>query len=79
MATLVTVADAAARTGKSERSIWRYVQQLEERGVPVVYKVPGLSKTVIDLDAVERVARSQRRGNPRHRGAKTTNHVDGSK
>lgn len=67
MATLVTVATAAARTGKSERSIWRYVQTLEERGVPVVYNLPGFAKTVIDFDQVETLARSQRRGNPRHR------------
>lgn len=67
MATLVTIATAAERAGKSERSIWRYVEKLEAQGVAVQYRVPGLQKTLIDYDEVARVALSQKRGNPRHR------------
>lgn len=70
MATLVTVATAAARLGKSERSIWRYAQELESRGMPVVYRLPGVSKTVIDFDQIESFARSRRRGNPRHHASR---------
>lgn len=70
MATLVTVATAAERSGKSERSIWRYVQMLEAEGRQVVYRYPGLQKTLIDYDAVAAVALTQRRGNPRHREAR---------
>lgn len=72
MVTLITVAAAAARVGKSERSVWRYVKKLEERGLPVVYRLPGLSKTVIDFEPVEELARAQMRGNPRHRRASET-------
>lgn len=67
MATLVTVADAAARTGKSERSIWRYAQRLEDSGTTAVYRIPGLQKSLVDFDVIQRVALKQRRGNPRHR------------
>ncbi|OAZ40930.1 hypothetical protein A9Z40_03030 [Microbacterium arborescens] len=70
MAKLVTVAMAAERTGKSERSIWRYVQQLEEAGQTVIYRVPGLAKTVVDFDLVNAAALAQKRGNPRFREAR---------
>lgn len=70
MATLVTVATAAERAGKSERSIWRYVQKLDDAGEPVVYRLPGLQKTLIDWDLVGPAALSVKRGNPRHREAR---------
>lgn len=41
MATLVTVATAAERAGKSERSIWRYVERLEAEGIPSCTGVPA--------------------------------------
>lgn len=64
---LVTVAQAAKLSGKSERSIWRYVQQIEDRGDVVVYRIPGEAKTFVDYDLVSVVAIKQMRGNPRHR------------
>ncbi|KAA9133741.1 HTH domain-containing protein [Microbacterium caowuchunii] len=70
MANLVTISTAAERLGKSERSIWRYVQQLEDEGQAVIYRVPGLVKSAIDYDLVAAVALSQKRGNPRHREAR---------
>ena len=64
---LVTVAQAAQLCGKSERSVWRYVQKIEDRGDVVVYRVPGVARTLVDYDLVSAVALTQRRGNPRHR------------
>lgn len=67
---LVTVEQAAERTGKSVRSIWRYVRALEARGVSVTYRVPGSSRTFVDYRRVAEEAASQQRGNPRHRQAR---------
>jgi len=65
MAKLVTVEAAAEQSGKSVRSIWRYVAQLEAKGISVVYRVPGLTKSLLDWDEVAKVALSQKRGRPR--------------
>lgn len=75
MATLVTVETAAERAGKSVRSIWRYVQRLEDEGEPVIYRVPGLQKSLIDWDLVGRVALSVKRGNPRHRESRESRNI----
>lgn len=75
MATLVTVEMAAERTGKSERTIWRYVAKLEEEGKTVTYRVPGLDKTVVDFDLVKVAAMTAKRGNPRHREARESRNL----
>lgn len=67
MARPVTVAAAAEHLGKSERSVWRYARALEAEGKPAMLRVPGIAKTLVDLDLVAPYAFAQRRGNPRHR------------
>ena len=77
MANLGSVEKAAEMSGKSVRSIWRYVAKLEARGVLVSYDVPGLNRTAIDLDLVapDRLHHGHeldgdlRRGPDRHRDA----------
>lgn len=75
MATLVTVETAAAKAGKSVRSIWRYVEKLEAAGEAVSYRLPGLQKSLIDWDIVGPAALSVKRGNPRHRESRESRNI----
>lgn len=69
---LMTVAEASKLSGKSERSVWRYAQQIEKEGRSVVYRVPGVSKTYVDFDVLGPVAAKQKRGGDRTRREKPT-------
>jgi len=64
---LMTVRQRAELIGKSERSVWRYIELIEAKGGLVVHRMPGVAKTLVDHDQVSKVALTRRRGNPRHR------------
>ncbi|QPE04114.1 hypothetical protein IT882_13020 [Microbacterium schleiferi] len=67
MTELVTVAVAAERSGKSQRSVWRYAQKLEAEGVTVIYRMPGVRRSLVDMEKIAPVAIATMMGNPRHR------------
>lgn len=64
---LVTITEAATAVGKSVRSVWRYIDALEADGLHVRYRMPGTSRTLVDLDIVAPHALTRLRGNPNHR------------